>query len=55
MAVDGTFLKTRFVQTVLLAVEIDGNCNILLLAWEIIESENKSSWRYFLEHLKKAI
>ena len=55
MAVDGTFLKARFVQTLLLAVGIDANGNILLLAWGIVESENESSWRYFLEHLKKAI
>jgi len=32
MAVNGTFLKTRFIQTPLLAVDIDGNGNILLLA-----------------------
>ena len=55
MAVDGTFLQARFVQTLLLAVGIDTNGNILLLAWGIVESENESSWRYFLEHLRKAI
>ena len=55
MAIDGTFLKAQFVQTLLLAVGIDANGNILLLAWGIVESENKSSWRYFLQHLKKAI
>ena len=55
IAVDGTFLKARFVQTLLLAVGIDANGNILLLAWRIVESENESSWRYFLEHLRKAI
>lgn len=55
MAVDGTFLKARFVQTLLLAVGIDANGNILLLAWGIVESENESSWRYFPEHLRKAI
>ena len=43
MAVDGTFLKARFVQTLLLAVGIDANGNILLLAWGIVESENESS------------
>ena len=31
MAVDGIFLKARFVQTILLNVGIDANSNILLL------------------------
>jgi len=55
MAVDSTFLKARFIQTLLLAVGIDGNGNILLLAWGIVEGENASSWRYFLGHLRRAI
>jgi len=55
MAVDGTFLKARFVQTLLLAVGIDGNGQNLLLAWSIVESENKDSWTWFLTFLKTAI
>lgn len=55
MAVDGTFLKAWFVQTLLLAVGIDGNGKNLLLAWAVIESENKSLWKWFLTCLWKAI
>jgi len=55
MAVDGTFLKARFVQTLLLAVGIDGNGHNLLLAWSIVESENKDSWTWFLTCLKTSI
>ena len=55
IAVDGTFLKTRFVQTLLLAVTIDANGHTLLLAWAIVESENSSSWEYFLRNLQLAI
>lgn len=55
IAVDGTFLKARFVQTLLLAVGIDGNGNILLLAWAVVESENTMSWTWFLDCLKIAI
>ena len=55
IAVDGTFLKTKFVQTLLLAVTIDANGKTLLLAWSIVESENASSWEYFLFNLLQAI
>ena len=41
-----TFLKApfNFVQTLLLAVGIDANGKNLLLAWAVVESENKESW-----------
>lgn len=55
MAVDGMFLKARFVQTLLLAVGIDGNGKKLLLAWAVVESENTESWTWFLTRLKHAI
>lgn len=55
VALDGTFLKARFVQTLLLAVGIDGNGQNLILAWGVVESENTDSWTWFLERLKRAI
>ena len=55
IALDGTFLKGRFIQTMLLATTLDANHNILLLAWAVVESENTESWRYFLQHLFAAI
>jgi len=50
MAVDGTFLKARFIQTLLFAVGIDGNGK-KLLAWAIVESENTDSWTWFLSQI----
>jgi len=55
IAVDGMFLKTLFIQTLLLAVTIDSNGHTLLLAWAVVESENASSWEYFLLNLQLAI
>ena len=54
-ACDGTFLKGRFIQQLLLAVGIDANGNGLVLAWAVVESENEDSWRYFFKHLIRAI
>jgi hypothetical protein len=43
VAVDGTFMKGGFVQTLLLAVALDAENQIITLAWAIVESENESS------------
>lgn len=39
----------------LLAVGIDANGHNVILAWALVESENESSWRYFLCLLQQAI
>lgn len=52
---DGTFLKARFVLTLLLAVGIDANGETIILAWAVVESENKDSWSWFFQHLRWAI
>ncbi len=40
LAVDGTFLKARFVQSLLLAVTIDVNRQNTLLTWAVVKSES---------------
>ena len=48
---DGTFTKSKFRQTLLFAVGIDGDNHVILLAWALVESENQDSWEYFLHNL----
>jgi hypothetical protein len=55
VAVDGTFLKARFILTLLLAVGIDANGENVLLAWAVVESENRDSWEWFFQHLRWSI
>jgi transposase-like protein len=55
VAVDGTFLKARFIQTLLLAVGIDADGHNTILAWAVVESENRNSWEWFFRHLRRAI
>ena len=55
IALGDTFCKARFVQTLLLAATIHANGHIILLAWAIMEGENKDSWSYFMTHFEKVI
>ena len=55
VAVDGTFLRARFIQILLLAVGIDADGHNTILAWAVVESENRNSWAWFFRHLQHAI
>src|SRR5436305_86623 len=55
VAVDGTFLTRRFRLILLLAVGIDADGHNCILAWAVVESENASSWGYFLRLLRRSI
>jgi transposase-like protein len=48
-------LKARFIQILLLAVGIDADGHNTILAWAIVESENRDSWEWFFRHLRHAI
>lgn len=52
---DGTFLTGRFKLTLLLAVSIDADGRNVILAWAVVESENRDSWEYFLRLLRRCI
>jgi transposase-like protein len=55
VAADGTFLTGRFVLTLLLAIGIDADGRNVILAWAVVESENRDSWEYFLRLLRRCI
>jgi zinc finger SWIM domain-containing protein 3 len=38
----------------MLACALDGNQQILLLAWALVPTENQDNWEFFLNHLKEA-
>jgi transposase-like protein len=48
-------LKARFIQILLLAVGIDADGHNTILAWAVVESENRDSWEWFFRHLRHAI
>ncbi|GKD02562.1 transposase, MuDR, MULE transposase domain protein [Tanacetum coccineum] len=47
--------KRKFTGVLAAATCIDGNNSIFPVAFSVLESENKSSWTWFLELVKKAI
>ena len=55
VVVDRTFLTRRYKLTLLLVVGIDADGHNVILAWAVVESENTSSWKYFLRHLRRCI
>ena len=52
VACDGTFIKSKFRQTLLFPVTLDGNDEVHVLAWALVESENEDTWSSFLKELK---
>ncbi|KAK1431840.1 hypothetical protein QVD17_08555 [Tagetes erecta] len=55
ISLDACHLKGRFNGVLVSATSVDGNNSIYPVAYGILESENKKSWIWFLELLKKAI
>ena len=55
ISVDGTFLKNKYLGTLLLAAALDGDNHIFPLAIAIVDSENDNSWEWFFMRLKDAI
>ncbi|RVW57842.1 hypothetical protein CK203_114815 [Vitis vinifera] len=55
VAVDGTFLKAKYLGTLFIAVCKDGNNQIYPLAFGIGDSENDASWEWFLQKLHDAL
>ncbi|KAL4579102.1 hypothetical protein LXL04_015237 [Taraxacum kok-saghyz] len=51
LGLDGAFMKGPFPGQILTAVGMDSNNGIYPLAYAIVEAENKSSWKWFLDCL----
>ena len=52
LCIDGTFLTGKYKGTILTAIGIDYNKQIVLIAFAFVENENTESWYWFLERLK---
>ncbi|WVZ95567.1 hypothetical protein U9M48_041313 [Paspalum notatum var. saurae] len=55
LCIDGTFLTGQYNGTILTAIGIDGNNQVLPVAFAFVEGENTDSWYWFLERVKNQL
>ena len=55
LLIDGTFLTGMYKGQILTAIGVDGNQQIVPIAYAFVEGENYESWLYFLRQLKEAV
>ncbi|XP_016169258.1 uncharacterized protein LOC107611900 [Arachis ipaensis] len=55
VSIDGTHLYGKYGGTLLLAIAQDGNSNILLIAFSLVEGKNAESWSFFLTNLRQHV
>ncbi|WVZ95573.1 hypothetical protein U9M48_041317, partial [Paspalum notatum var. saurae] len=55
LCIDGTFLTGQYNGTILTAIGIDGNNQVLPVAFAFVEGENTDSWYWFLERVKNQV
>ena len=55
LCIDGTFLTGKYKGVILTAIGVDGNGQIVPVAFAFVESENYDSWLWFLRLLKSGV
>jgi hypothetical protein len=55
LCVDGHFLTGQYRGTLPTTIEVDGNNQVVPIAFALVESENSESWLWFLKLLKQAL
>ncbi|XP_077252421.1 uncharacterized protein LOC143891776 [Tasmannia lanceolata] len=53
--VDGTHLRGKYLGILLIAVGVDGNNELVQLAFGVVETENEDSWCWFLYLVKRHV
>ena len=52
LCIDGIFLTGRYKRTILTAIGVDCNKQVVPIVFAFVENENTESWYWFLERVK---
>src|SRR6266508_5599273 len=52
LCIDGTFMIGKYKGQLLTAIRVDGNNQVVPVAFAFVENENTGSWYWFLERVK---
>src|SRR6266542_1827621 len=55
LCIDDTFLTGKYKGQILTAIRVDGNNQVLPIAFAFVENENTGSWYWFLELVKRHV
>jgi transposase-like protein len=55
LSIDGTFLLGKYMGTLLVAISCDTNNALVLLAFTLVDRENKDSWGWFLQLVRRHV
>ncbi|KAL6580983.1 hypothetical protein OROMI_006906 [Orobanche minor] len=55
IVIDGTFLNSIYMGTLLTASTQDANRSIVPIAFGVVDSENEDSWTWFFKNLRRAV
>jgi hypothetical protein len=55
LSIDGTFLIGNYEGTMLIAIGIDADRQLVSLAFVIVEKENNGNWGWFLHLIQKVV
>jgi hypothetical protein len=55
LSIDGIFLMEKYEGTMLIAIGIDADHQLVPLAFAIVEKENNGSWGWFLHLVQRVV
>jgi hypothetical protein len=55
LSIDGIFLMGKYEGTMLIAIGIDADHQLVPLAFAIVEKENNGSWGWFLRLVQRVV
>ncbi|KAE8218850.1 hypothetical protein CF319_g7347 [Tilletia indica] len=55
LAIDATFMKTKYQMRLKLAAGMNGTGSLILLAWALTPGETEDNWHWFMDNLRQSL